>query len=55
MILSSEELMNKDGNMYVNRITWTYNGNGTVRQLWAILEQNKVVSVAFDGLYTKKK
>ena len=53
MILSSDELINQKGETYINRITWTKNEDGTVRQLWEILQNEKVVSVAFDGLYVK--
>jgi len=53
MILSSEEFTHTDGNEYVNRITWSFNVDGTVRQLWEVLKNEKVVNVAFDGLYTK--
>lgn len=53
MVLSSEEFKNKDGVLNRNRITWTLKSDGTVRQLWEILEADKVVSIAFDGLYTK--
>lgn len=53
MILSSDEFTHTDGKMYTNRVTWTLNKDGTVRQLWEILEENKVVNIAFDGLYKK--
>ena len=53
MILSSDEFVHIDGQHYVNRITWTLNGNGTVRQLWEVLQEDKVVNITFDGLYTK--
>ena len=53
MILESDELVNKQGNPYKNRITWVKNDDGTVRQLWEIIEGGKVTSTAFDGLYQK--
>lgn len=53
MILSSEEFTHTNGKDYINRITWTLNEDGTVRQLWEILEKEKVVNIAFDGLYKK--
>ncbi|MFH6602062.1 hypothetical protein ACEZ3G_01125 [Maribacter algicola] len=53
MILSSDTFTRSDGTEYVNRITWTLNDDGTVRQLWELLENDKVVNVAFDGLYSK--
>ncbi|MBN4070436.1 hypothetical protein JYT76_02030 [Olleya sp. AH-315-F22] len=55
MILSSDELTNKKGNKFINRITWTNNEDGSVRQLWEIIKDGKVASVAFDGLYKKVK
>ncbi len=54
MILSSDEFTSSDGNKYVNRITWSLNDDGTVRQLWELLQNEKVVNVAFDGLYVKE-
>ena len=39
----------------LNRITWTPNKDGTVRQLWeASTDQGKTWQVAFDGLYRRK-
>ncbi len=54
MVLASEPFKGQDGEMFVNRITWTANEDGTVRQHWEILKEDKVVQVAFDGLYKKK-
>ena len=53
MILSSNEIIHADGNAYVNKITWTINEDGSVRQLWEFLQKGKVLSIAFDGLYKK--
>lgn len=53
MILSSEEFTHTNDKVYRNRITWTLNADGSVRQLWEILEQEKVVNIAFDGLYKR--
>jgi len=53
MILSSDEFTGANGKKSVHRITWTLNGDGTVRQLWETLQKNKVISTAFDGLYKK--
>lgn len=53
MILSSGEFKNKDGIMIRNRITWTINDDGTVRQLWEVLRGDTVLNIAFDGLYRK--
>ncbi len=54
MILSSKEFTKADGKLYRNRITWTKNEDGTVRQLWELLLKDEVVSVLFDGLYKRK-
>lgn len=54
MILSSDEFA-RDGKALRNRITWFDNEDGTVRQLWEVLEGDKVIQVAFDGLYKKNK
>lgn len=55
MILSSEVFIHNDGKEYVNRITWTQNEDGTVRQLWEILQGGEAVRILFDGLYRKAK
>ncbi|NDV16187.1 hypothetical protein GO009_09130 [Muricauda sp. TY007] len=52
MILVSEEF-EKDGKTFINRITWTKNDDGTVRQLWQVLGEGNSVSIVFDGLYRK--
>jgi len=44
------------GGTTLQRITWTPNADGTVRQLWEASEDDGTTwTVAFDGLYTKKK
>ena len=53
MILSSDTFTHTDGKEYVNRITWTHNEDGTVRQFWELLRNGSAVSVVFDGLYEK--
>ena len=53
MILQTDEVTNKEGKPFVHRITWTKNENGTVRQLWEMITDEKNIQVAFDGLYTK--
>ncbi|HMB64764.1 MAG TPA: hypothetical protein VKN36_16910 [Eudoraea sp.] len=53
MILSSDAYTNANGAQNINRITWTLNNDGTVRQLWEVMEKDSVVNVAFDGLYRK--
>jgi hypothetical protein len=50
MVLSSE----KPGQRVVDRITWTPNADGTVRQLWQHTDDGGAKwSVAFDGLYRR--
>ncbi|NND00512.1 MAG: hypothetical protein HKN85_10055 [Gammaproteobacteria bacterium] len=51
MILVSDERPNKEGLPTFNRITWTDNADGSVRQYWEVVSQGKPVTVAFDGLY----
>ena len=53
MILQSDERKNTNGEPYFNRITWTLNEDGTVRQYWETITNGKDVIVAFDGLYKK--
>ena len=53
MILTSPEF-DREGKTLKNRITWFKNEDGTVRQLWEVLEGDTVVSVLFDGLYKRK-
>ena len=54
MILKTDEELNKDGNPFFHRVTWTKNSDGTVRQLWETITNSKEVTVAFDGLYKKE-
>lgn len=53
MILSSGKFTHTDGKIYKNRITWTHNADGTVRQLWELIGSDSAIKVLFDGLYTK--
>lgn len=55
IVMASEPITGDDGKEYVNRITWTANQDGSVRQLWEMLSEGKVIRVAFDGLYRRKK
>ncbi|MDF0715946.1 hypothetical protein PY092_07290 [Muricauda sp. 334s03] len=52
MILTSDEF-EKEGKKFRNRITWTKNDDGTVRQFWEVLGEDEKTSIAFDGLYRK--
>ena len=54
MILQSKPTKNGQGQLQVDRITWTPNADGTVRQLWETSTDGANWSVAFDGLYRKK-
>jgi hypothetical protein len=42
------------GAMAKQRITWTPNADGSVRQLWESADSKGAWTVAFDGKYTKK-
>ncbi len=55
MILSSDEFTHTDGENYRNRITWTLNDDGSVRQLWEVMQGNEVKNVLFDGLYKRQE
>jgi hypothetical protein len=51
-----QDLPGKDGKYRTERITWTPNADGSVRQLWESSDdEGKTVTVAFDGLYRKRK
>jgi len=54
MILQTDEETNAEGKQTFNRVTWTKNEDGTVRQLWEVVTSGSEISVAFDGLYKKK-
>ncbi len=55
MILESEPKPGKKVKWYKNRVTWTLNKDGSVLQLWQIVDdQDKVLSEAFRGIYRKK-
>ncbi|TBW27964.1 hypothetical protein [Gramella sp. KN1008] len=54
MILKSH-IVNGEKGKYYNQITWTQNGDGSVTQLWEILDENdKFLSETFKGVYRKK-
>jgi len=53
MILMSDEVVNEDESITVQRITWTLQEDGKVRQVWEVLRNGVAVNVLFDGLYTK--
>jgi hypothetical protein len=53
MILKTDVEKNKEGKSFFHRVTWTHNSNGSVRQFWEVVTDEKDVNVAFDGLYKK--
>lgn len=54
MVLFSKELPNAKGELQIDKITWTPNSNGTVRQLWEVsTDKGKTWNAIFDGLYKK--
>lgn len=53
MILKTDVENDKKGNPFYHRVTWTANEDGTVRQYWETVTNDKTVTVAFDGLYKK--
>lgn len=56
MILQSELQKGQQVDWYFNRITWTKNEDGSVTQLWEILDKNeKRLTVAFHGIYRLKE
>jgi hypothetical protein len=56
MVMTGDEYRDDKNNRIINKMTWTPNPDGTVRQLW---EQSKdggqAFTVLFDGLYRKRK
>ena len=54
MVLKSELLKGTKVDWYANRITWTKNEDGTVTQLWEIIDKDdQVLATAFKGIYKK--
>lgn len=53
MILKSDVSKNKNGEPYYHQVTWTLNEDGSVRQYWETITNDKDITVAFDGLYKK--
>ena len=55
MVLSGKK-KDKAGKTTINRITWNALPSGQVRQVWEqSSDDGKSWTVAFDGLYTRKK
>lgn len=55
MILRTDDAKNKEGELFFHRVSWTKNDDGTVRQYWETITNNKNIIVAFDGLYKTTK
>jgi hypothetical protein len=54
MVMTSEEKINQQGAKYVDRISWTPNADGSVRQFWQqSTDGGKVWSTLFDGTYKR--
>ncbi len=53
MVLESKPTTQPDGSSFVNRITWTPNQDGSVRQLWERIGDNNKSRIIFDGHYEK--
>ena len=53
MELLSEPFQDPEGHTRVHRITWTLEADGSVRQLWVLLEAGEVAQTLFDGRYRK--
>jgi hypothetical protein len=54
MVLAGETT-DTDGQVTRQRITWTPNADGTVRQLWESIDAAGTTAVVFDGTYFKQK
>lgn len=53
MTLSSDPAIMKDGKSIINKITWSKNSDGSVRQLWETKKAQEDWIIAFDGLYKR--
>ena len=45
--------MNKEGNPFYYCVIWTLNEDGSEKQYWGTITNDKDIIVAFDGLYEK--
>lgn len=57
MILESQKVKSVKADFYYfNRITWAIDTSGNISQKWDIVDdQGKIVQVAFDGIYKRKR
>lgn len=53
MVLEGQSI-GKDGRSAAQRITWTPNADGSVRQLWQSANADGTWATAFDGLYRRR-
>lgn len=55
MVLTSQPRLNQQGQTVINRITWKYNPDGTINQVWEVSEDAGIsFTIIFDGLYRKR-
>lgn len=55
MVMQSAQVTTPAGGTLINRITWSKQPNGNVRQLWETsADEGKTWSASFDGMYTRK-
>jgi len=56
MVMRSGKMKNPQGQEYLNRITWTPNPDGSVRQFWEISnDDGKTWNGVFDGEYRRRE
>lgn len=56
MVLSSDLLPGKKIDFYRNRITWSLNEDGSITQIWEVVDkQGTKLNELFKGIYKKKK
>jgi hypothetical protein len=55
MVMRSKLLKGKKVDWYYNRVSWTAKDDGSVEQLWELLDkEDKVLTTAFFGIYKRK-
>lgn len=55
MILKTDVAKNAKDEPFYHKVTWTLNNDGSVRQYWETITNDKDITVAFDGLYRKQE
>ncbi len=54
MVLTSDWQVGANVPFFANRVTWTANADGSVTQLWEVIDKKeRVISVAFNGVYRR--